>query len=255
MNRKLTLLFAGLTVLLQIIWPLTQGADRVLVTQLSVLSFAISSFSHAVGVVGWRRTSIIAAFTASAAWLVEYFGTSTGLLFGTYEYSGILQPQIGSVPITVLGAWFMMLWPACVAATTTFASKPRHIQALFAGFLMMSWDFFLDTQMVIEGYWIWSPDSSVLIGMPGIPWTNYLSWLVVGTLLSYAILMLVSTTPINRNVLGPEILLLWTWIGGFIAHSFFWNNLGTAAWGSISLGVCCLIFARAVHLNPETIRS
>jgi putative membrane protein len=255
MHKNLSLGFAGLTVLAQIIWPLTHDQERVFVTQVSVLCFVIASLLHASHRIGLLKALGTFGVTASVALAVEYIGVHTGILFGDYEYTEVLQPQIAAVPLTVLGAWFMMLWPACVAANIVLSDLPRFAQAAFAGFMMMSWDFFLDTQMVSEGYWVWATPNQTLIGMPGIPWTNYLSWFVVGFGLAFAVLHFVRDSAIDRNVTGPAVLLLWTWVGGFIAHTFFWNNLGTALWGTVALGVCCIPFIRAILKRPETIRS
>lgn len=255
MHKKLILGLAVLTVLVQIVWPLTHDEQRVLVTQISVLSFVIASFLHSSHRIGLFKALGVLLGTATVALAVEFVGVHTGILFGTYQYTDILQPQIAAVPLTVLGAWFMMLWPACVAAHLVLADRPRILQAAFAGFLMMSWDFFLDTQMVNEGYWDWATPNQTLIGMPGIPWTNYVSWFAVGFALAYAALTLVKNDSIAREIAGPAVLLLWTWIGGFIAHTFFWNNLGTALWGTLTLGICCIPFIRAVLKHPETIRS
>ena len=101
---------------------------------------------------------------------VERFGTKTGKLFGAYQYTSALQPQIAGVPAIVPLAWFAMALPA---RETAVALRPAWRIPLGAA-LLTAWDLFLDPQMVGEGYWKWARKGLYR----GIPVSNYLGWLV-----------------------------------------------------------------------------
>jgi putative membrane protein len=116
------------------------------------------------------RPALAAAGSVVAATVVaEKLGTTTGVPFGRYRYTGRLQPTIGGVPVIVALAWFAMGVP----------SREVGRRRWWAGALALTaWDLFLDPQMTAEGYWRWQGPGR--FAYRGIPVSNYLGWLVTG---------------------------------------------------------------------------
>ena len=100
---------------------------------------------------------------------------------------------------------------------------------------MTAWDLFLDPQMVAWGLWAWSSPA----GFFGIPWNNYLGWLLVSALI---------TAIIRPNQLPiPGLLLIYTitWILQSIGLGIFWKLPGPAIVGGVFMGILTILGWRA----------
>jgi uncharacterized membrane protein len=175
---------------------------------------------------GLVRTVQTAAIITIFAWLVEAIGTATGLLFGDYHYTNVLQPQIADVPLLIPLAWLMMLPSAWVIS---YRIVGRWSGPLFVGvsaLAMTAWDLFLDPQMVAWGFWVWAEPS----GYFGIPWHNFLGWLLT------AALMTVAVRP--KNLPTPPFFLIYvvTWLLETIGLLVFWGLSGPALVGFVGMG-------------------
>lgn len=232
--------FFFLTLLLHIIWPLTNGATQSTLTTLAVITLALSSWFSALSTTGIRKAFLMVLLVSALAFAVERVGSTTGFPFGDYSYTNALQPTILGVPLAVILAWFAMTWVMCVFVLNTNVSILS--KSLIAGLLLTAWDFYLDPQMTEVGYWLWGTTSPSLPGIPGIPLTNYLGWFISGTVMSFILLLLLRGTKPPR--LLAKVVLLWTIIGGFILHAIFWNNLAVGLWGIVSLGILWTLVER-----------
>ena len=157
---------------------LPQGgrARRVLSSVVVVGSFAATT-ANAVRRWGGLRAGAAAAATALGTTAIERVGTATGLPFGRYAYTHVLQPQVAHVPAIVPLAWFALGLPAREAAHAALGSRSRPVTRIALGSAALTaWDLFLDPQMVGEGYWKWAEHGVYR----GIPLTNYLGWFVTG---------------------------------------------------------------------------
>jgi len=162
------------------------GRDQAWSQILLLLVLGLASAAHAVWCSGLRGgllgLGLVALFTGLAEWL----GTATGLVFGGYRYEGALGPRLLGVPLLVPLTWFAMTHAAARTATLILApvgggrsgerEGPRHW--LLTGLLMVLWDLALDLNQVRAGRWTWFERS----GWFGIPWSNFLSWFLVGFL-------------------------------------------------------------------------
>ena len=61
---------------------------------------------------GFRRTAATFFIVAGLTYFTELLGVMTGIPFGKYHYSAVLQPQLADVPVLIPLAWMMMLPPA-----------------------------------------------------------------------------------------------------------------------------------------------
>ena len=222
-------LLAGLTVLLQVAYPLVHGTSRDRLTVATVLVFFAASTAHALQQRGARWTARFLAVTAGGGLAVEVLGVSTGFPFGSYAYGDGLGPALAGVPVVVPLAWAMFAYPAHAAGV--LLGRP----VLATAWALASWDLFLDPQMVHEGYWAWDAAGPSL---NGIPLTNHLAWLVVALLMA----ALLPVRPADDRV--PVGLLLWVWGSSVLANAAFFGRPGVALAGGLALGVVAIPLVR-----------
>lgn len=225
-------IFAAVTILGQISWVLITGPARTAVTALTVISFFLASASHALLHRGGRWTGAYLAVTVGIGWLAEALGTATGFPFGTYDYTGKLGPALSSVPLLIPLAWSMMAYPCLLAAQRL--ADGRVTASLLGAVLFASWDLFLDPQMVAEGYWTWEPGGVELPGIPGIPVSNFIGWLIVALVLM-AVLNLLPRIASDDTL--PTVMLTWVYLSNVMAAAVFFGRPGVAIWGGIAMGL------------------
>lgn len=219
------------TVTGHIAWPLTSGDARVTLTIVTVLTSVAASVGHAWLWRGARWTAAYFVITVGTGWAAEAIGVATGWPFGPYRYTDALGVQVAGVPLLIPLAWSMMAYP-CLLAVQRFV-RSWWATALLGGYLFTTWDLFLDPQMVGEGYWVWDAAAHTLPGIPGIPVTNFLGWLVVSTLFM-GLLGLLPRAGAPTGV--PTFLLSWVYFSNVFANAFFWGRPGVALWGGVLMG-------------------
>ena len=180
---------------------------------------------------GAVRTIFTALGVSILAWSAEAVGASTGLLFGAYQYTDKLQPQLGHVPLLIPLAWLMMLPPAwAVAQRLTGSTRGWRFVAISA-MALTAWDLFLDPQMVAWGLWAWENPG----GYFGIPWHNYLGWLAVSALITLLL------RPPKLPVLPLLLIYTITWALETIGLLAFWGLPGPALVGFVVMGLLVLL--------------
>lgn len=235
-------LLLGATVLAQVGYPLTAGSARGAVTVVTVLLGTAFGVGHALLSRGPRWTALffLAVLCGSAA--AEVVGVATGWPFGAYRYTGSLGPQVAGVPLLVPLAWSMMAYPAWLAAVHLV--RGRVARVLVAAWALAAWDVFLDPQMVSAGRWVWQDPDPALPGVPGVPVSNYLAWLLVGLALMAAIAVLCGPGRPDRRADVPVLVFfLWTCAGSVVAHAAFLGLPGSALWGGLAMGLVALPLA------------
>ena len=220
----------GASILAQIGWILVPADQRQGITALVVVLFTAASLSHAFVEFGGRWTAAFAGIAAGFGLAIELLGHTTDIPFGAYYYTDQLQPQVLGVPVIVPLAWLMMSYPALLLARSV---TTRWVVPL-AAVGLTAWDFFLDPQMVGEGYWVWESPTPALPGIPGIPLQNYAGWLL-GTLLLMWLLNRLPHREVDLRV--PLVLYVWMWIGGIVANAVFLGRPGVALVGGAGMAV------------------
>lgn len=234
-------LLLAVLVLAQIGYPLTGGTGRARLTVATVLLGYLLSVTHALLTRGWRTAAALVVVTTGGGFAVEAVGLATGFPFGGYGYAGALGPRLAGVPLVIPLAWTWMAWPAWLAAVrlATGWSALRRLRVAVAAVGLAAWDLFLDPQMVAEGYWRWQDPSPTLPGVPGVPLSNYLGWLLFAGLL-----MALLGPAAGRAARGPDpadtpmyALYLWTYAASVLAHAVFLDLPASAAWGALAMSV------------------
>jgi putative membrane protein len=136
----------------------------------------------------------------------------------------------------------MMAYP-CLLVGQRLASSPLGAVAVGA-WALASWDLFLDPQMVEAGHWTWTDVQLALPGLPGIPVSNYLGWLLVATLMM-AVLQRLPRRDADDAV--PAALFLWTYASSVLANAAFFGRPAVALVGGLGMGLVALPYARSLR--------
>lgn len=244
--RALPWIFAGFTVLGQILWILASGNVRVGLTALTVVTFFCATLTHAYLYRGITWAAGYAAITLTFGWGIEVLGTVTKFPFGDYSYSASLGPALLGVPILIPMAWSMMAYPVLLAAQRL--SSTAFGTAFIGGWLLASWDLFLDPQMTGEGYWIWNQIGWTLPGIPDIPLQNFLGWL----LSSIALMWILDR--LKRKVVNdalPNAMLLWVYLSNILAAAVFFQKPWVAVWGGVCMGLVIVPWLWRLWAQPR----
>jgi len=192
------------------------------------------------GVWGAATTLRVAVSILALSWAAEAIASRTGLPFGTYSYTDMLQPQILNVPVQIPLGWLMMMPPSwAVAQAIADRLNPRWEFPAFVGLsalAMMAWDLFLDPMMVTWEMWVWDNPGSYF----GVPWINYLGWLMVSVLLTILI------RPGRLPVVPLLIIYTAIWLLNSVGLGIFWGIPGAAIVGGIFMGSITILAWRAI---------
>jgi putative membrane protein len=260
--------FAAL-VTAEIGYPLVDGAARARLTVVTVLLGYAVSVAHAAASRGRRAVVALVLVAGGGGLAVEALGVATGFPFGPYAYSAELGPRLLAVPLVIPLAWTWMAWPAWLVAGRLVTGRlvtgrlvtgrlvtgrlvtGRLVTGAFrvalAGLGLAAWDLFLDPQMVAAGYWTWRDPRPALPGVPDIPLSNYLGWLVVAVALMAVLASVPDAGLLPAGADAPMYALyLWTYASGVLAHAVFLHLPASAAWGGLGMG--CVAVPLAVAL-------
>lgn len=186
--------------------------------QLTVLLGATAGFAFLAWRVGVKRTLQVFGVAFALSLGAELAGTKTGLPFGVYGYSDLLGYKIlGLVPFNIPTSWFYMLVASLAICGRLLTPGHTNVSkwwwAFVAAIVLTAWDVSMDPAMVKTQHWLWNvPDLSNtsaisrFIGTPffyGMPLTNWLGWILTGTVVARAMLMIV--TPVEwATVIAPS---------------------------------------------------
>lgn len=224
------LLFAGwLQVLIALplvilVWGQAATAPTVSVNVLVQSLLVLTILRQAWGA---RRTAITAAMVVGLTWAIEFVGSTTGLPFGRYSYTEVLQPQLGHVPLLIPLAWLMMLPPAWAAAYLANGRRTGWRFVLFSALALTAWDLFIDPQMVRWGFWVWAEPGLYF----GIPLLNFAGWALSGALITAL------ARPANLPVAPLMFVFVVTWLLQTLGQLIFWQLPGPALCGFVGMGL------------------
>lgn len=188
---------------------------------------------------GIRRALTVAGLVMGLTWAVEALGTATGFPFGHYTYTDVLQPQLLNVPVIIAIAWLMMLPSAWAVAYVLNGRRYGLRFVVIAALAMTAWDLFLDPQMVSWNLWTW--DSPGTWSYFGVPWVNFLGWIVTAALVTVVV------RPNNLPVTPLLTIYGIVWVLQTIGMAFFWGLVAPALVGFVGMGAFVLLVTRQLQ--------
>jgi uncharacterized membrane protein len=151
---------------------------------------------HGVQRYGKRLIGQFVLTVFTIGWTFETISIVTGIPFGTYHYTEIMAPFLGHVPVFVLPAYGVMGYASWSLATLILGQRGAGLDRvglvlvpILAALLMVFWDLSMDhLRASVEGRWVWAEGGAHY----GIPWMNYLGWMLVTWLMFQIFAVLVA---------------------------------------------------------------
>ena len=163
------------------------------------LLIALPAFIALVLQLGALRGAVALVVVSVFGYLIEGFGTATGVPYGQFHYGDAMGPRIlDHVPYLLPLSYV----PLVIGAVAVVAGT-RHLllKIVLGGLLLVVIDGVLDPGAVSLGFWVW-PDGGPYYG---VPLSNYGGWLISG-LIASALLVLIGGRKLNEQVLRPGLL-------------------------------------------------
>ncbi len=175
--------------------------EPIRLTSVVVVLLASSAVAFLASRHGPGRAAGAFAAVVAIGFAAEWVGIRTGLPFGEYSYTSVLQPQVGGVPVIVAVAWGGMGLAAHAVASALVRERGLARWAVGAAALT-AWDLFLDPQMLRLDLWTWADGGPYR----DVPVSNFAGWLIVSFLVMLVIDLLVGRESAGRGSAGRESL-------------------------------------------------
>ncbi len=165
--------------------------------------FLAAALSLLLAPSGGRLPLLGAGFVGMAA---EFAGLRWGWPFGSYAYTGVLDPSVLGVPVAIGCAW-LILFDYVTQMLAWLRLSPR-LRALAGALWLTATDLLIDPLAAGPlGYWTWSDKGRYY----GVPAGNFAGWFLVGL-----ILFLIFQEPPSRErktaCVGLSVLLFFSLI-------------------------------------------
>src|SRR5882672_4993958 len=191
-----------------------------------VFAFLVFFLVAATVDLGWRRTLGFGGCVWSVAWISEFSSTRTGVPFGQYQYTGLTRGRelyIADVPfVDALSFTFLAYAAFCLARAALAGREPSTwTLALATGVLMMALDVVIDPLAVRGDRWFLGQLFAYTTpgAYFGVPLSNFVGWVIVGTVGVGLYLFLVP------GGLGRRV-----WPGVALYYGVLGFNLGVTMW-------------------------
>lgn len=256
-------------------WLATHENQRVLVFgmqwggQTTVVLGAIAGLTFLAWAIGLQRALVVLAVSFVVSLTSELAGTSTGFPFGVYGYTQQLGYLIaGRVPFNIPASWFYMLVASIAICGRLLPIKDDGLSkwwwAFVAAIVLTAWDVSMDPAMVGTLHWLWHvPDLSThsafvqFIGTPiffGMPLTNWLGWILTGTVVARIMLALVPPSEWAARVSPSRFPLVLYGVNGLlpIAICFRRDMALAGVLGLLAMGIPLLLALRSSRTSIST---
>ncbi len=163
------IIVVALTALLVVMRSIT---DMTLIVNVTVVLIAAFSFYHGVLLYGWRKMLFFVGAITVISWSYESLSILTGFPFGNYDYTDLLLPKLGLVPVLIMPAYFSMGYLSWVIASILLDKRDSSVKGfdvlmlpIISSFIMVMWDICMDpSNSTITQYWIWEDGGGIFWG-------------------------------------------------------------------------------------------
>ncbi len=231
-----------------------------------VVAGALAGLFLAAGRLSWKKAALIflASFFISLA--AELTGTGTGYPFGPYSYTTQLGYRIlGLVPFNIPTSWFYMIYCSLAICGRLLPAaddgRSKLKWAIVGAFVLTAWDVSMDPAMVRTTHWLWhlkpAGEQGALMHFftgdlfYGMPLTNWLGWLLTGTIVARVMLAIVPPSAFARHVSPTRFPLVLYAVNGVLPiticakHGMGWAAALGALAMALPLGLAIARGARA----------
>ncbi|MEW7847477.1 carotenoid biosynthesis protein [Massilia aurea] len=134
------------------------NAETQLLVISSVLMF-LACCASAARVLGPRPALHLVLIALPVGWFAEEMGANYGWFFGSYDYTPVLGPQLGSVPLVIPLMWFALSYTGYVMANLIVWQIPADgatsirrsvVMAVLAALIVTAYDLGVDPYMVYK---------------------------------------------------------------------------------------------------------
>lgn len=134
------------------------GVETQLLVVSSVLMF-LACLASAARVLGTKPALLLVLIALPVGWFAEEMGASYGWFFGSYDYTAVLGPQLGSVPLVIPLMWFALSYTGYVMANLIVWQMPADgvtstrrslVMACLAALIVTGYDLGVDPYMVYK---------------------------------------------------------------------------------------------------------
>ncbi|MCK9279799.1 MAG: carotenoid biosynthesis protein [Melioribacteraceae bacterium] len=117
---------------------------------------------------GWLISTYIITF------VLEAYGTASGLIFGAYKYGDVLGWSLFDVPLIIGVNWVIVILGGLTLSL--LISKNIYISSIITGIIAVLFDFILEPLAMKLDYWQWSGNI--------IPLQNFTAWFIIAVVFS-----------------------------------------------------------------------
>jgi len=163
---------------------------------------------------------------------VEAYGAATGLLFGSYDYSGNFGLLLfGLLPVAIPLAWWVVVWPLHLLVRSNWGGAARLFVVPFCTAGLAVWaDLIIEpAATLVRGYWTWEGGG----GYYGVPNSNFLWWFITSFVLSFLACLIVP-----RELFRGRALLIPVGILTATLATFLLLSAVNGKWFPTLLAVC-----------------
>lgn len=217
---RLSLLGFGLVAVFLISVGVRGASDTTLAMLVSSFVMFAACLASAIHLLGLRAALSFAAIAIVFGWFAEQMGSSYGWFFGSYDYTDVLGPRVGDVPLIIPLMWFALTYMGYVIANLIVrraqVDGSRHLgealcMSLLAAMIVTAYDLGADPYMVfVLKAWIMTRTDGAWFGETV---QGFVGWTFVGFCIVLAFRLVVRRFPVRpasgvdrRHALLPVLI-------------------------------------------------
>lgn len=185
-------------------------------TPAAVVFLALPTFYGLYKTVGLRHFALTATSLGVFGILIETIGIYTCFPYGCFSYGESMGAKLfGTTPWTIAFAWAPLVLGAYALV---WKPEKSNFKLIAQGTtLLVVIDLVLDPVAAALGFWIWESPGLYY----GIPFSNFMGWILSGTMGMYITTRLLQTRKPNVWLISTVFLSLALWLGATARFGFF----------------------------------